>query len=293
MTELTYAPTTIEESSLPTDQAPKAPVGGRVDAVNVSRQVGARHILQELSLSIEPGELVAIAGGSGAGKTTLLEILAGLQPPSAGKVRHDGFVLGARFGAESRIGYVPQDDIIHLEMPLRRTLRYAARLRLPAGTPAAEADRVVEETMRDLDLADRAEVPVRALSGGQRKRASIAVELLTRPHLFFLDEPTSGLDPSTAADVMRLLRRLSERGVTVVLTTHEPEATSPSPEARPRLGGTSGWKISPRCTTGWLARTPLRSGRSDSRTASGNRKLNLVRVCRPSRLPVQTSSAPA
>jgi ABC-type multidrug transport system ATPase subunit/ABC-type multidrug transport system permease subunit len=223
MTELTYAPTTIEESSLPTDQAPKAPVGGRVDAVNVSRQVGARHILQELSLSIEPGELVAIAGGSGAGKTTLLEILAGLQPPSAGKVRHDGFVLGARFGAESRIGYVPQDDIIHLEMPLRRTLRYAARLRLPVGTPAAEADRVVEETMRDLDLADRAEVPVRALSGGQRKRASIAVELLTRPHLFFLDEPTSGLDPSTAADVMRLLRRLSERGVTVVLTTHEPE----------------------------------------------------------------------
>jgi ABC-type multidrug transport system permease subunit len=117
---------------------------------------------------------------------------------------------------------VPQDDIIHLEMPLRRTLRYAARLRLPAGTSAAEADRVVEETMRDLDLADRAEVPVRALSGGQRKRASIAVELLTRPHVFFLDEPTSGLDPSTATDVLRLLRRLSQRGVTVILTTHEP-----------------------------------------------------------------------
>jgi ABC-type multidrug transport system permease subunit len=117
---------------------------------------------------------------------------------------------------------VPQDDIIHLEMPLRRTLRYAARLRLPAGTSAAEADRIVEETMDDLDMSDRAEVPVRALSGGQRKRASIAVELLTRPRLFFLDEPTSGLDPSTAADVMRLLRRLSERGVTVVLTTHEP-----------------------------------------------------------------------
>ena len=76
--------------------------------------------------------------------------------------------------------------------------------------------------MRDLDLADRADVPVRALSGGQRKRASIAVELLTRPSLFFLDEPTSGLDPSTAADVMRLLRTLSRRGVTVVLTTHEP-----------------------------------------------------------------------
>lgn len=205
MTELTLEPTGTGGFGTP-DRV-------RVDAVDVSRRVGARQILQKMSLSIEPGVLVAIAGGSGAGKTTLLEILAGLQPPSAGQVRQD---------SESRIGYVPQDDIIHLEMPLRRTLRYAARLRLPTGTSAAEADRVVEETMGDLDLADRAEVPVRALSGGQRKRASIAVELLTRPHLFFLDEPTSGLDPSTAAEVMRLLRRLSRRGVTVVLTTHEP-----------------------------------------------------------------------
>ena len=223
MTELTSEPTTIERfSPLPSGHPRVGPGGGRIDAVDVSRHVGARQILRELSLSVKPGELVAIAGGSGAGKTTLLEILAGLQPPSAGEVRHDGVVRGARANGDSRIGYVPQDDIIHLEMPLRRTLRYAARLRLPAGTSAAEADRVVEETMRDLDLADRAEVPVRALSGGQRKRASIAVELLTRPHLFFLDEPTSGLDPSTAADVMRLLRRLSQRGVTVVLTTHEP-----------------------------------------------------------------------
>ncbi len=196
--------------------------GARVDAVDVTQRVGTKQILQKLSLLVEPGELVAIAGGSGAGKSTLLEILAGLQPPSAGEVRHDGVVCGARVSAESRIGYVPQDDIIHLEMPLRRTLRYAARLRLPAGTSTAEANRVVEETMHDLDLADRAEVPVRSLSGGQRKRASIAVELLTRPHVFFLDEPTSGLDPSTAADVMRLLRRLTQRGVTVVLTTHEP-----------------------------------------------------------------------
>ncbi|MDI9973860.1 ATP-binding cassette domain-containing protein [Rhodococcus sp. IEGM 1307] len=212
----------VQESPVMTGSTVESPTVGRVDAVDVSRHVGARQILQELSMSVEPGELVAIAGGSGAGKSTLLEILAGLQPPSAGEVRHDGVVRGARVSADSRIGYVPQDDIIHLEMPLRRTLRYAARLRLPAGTSAVEADRIVEETMQDLDLADRAEVPVRALSGGQRKRASIAVELLTRPHLFFLDEPTSGLDPSTAADVMRLLRRLSRRGVTVVLTTHEP-----------------------------------------------------------------------
>jgi len=206
----------------PADIARESQRGTRIDAISVSRYAGARQILQELSLTVKPGELVAIAGGSGAGKTTLLETLAGLQPPSAGQLWYDGIIRGARTRMDSPIGYVPQDDIIHLEMPLRRTLRYAARLRLPAGTSGAEADRVVEQTMRDLDLADRAEVPVRALSGGQRKRASIAVELLTRPRLFFLDEPTSGLDPSTAADVMRLLRTLSRRGVTVVLTTHEP-----------------------------------------------------------------------
>ena len=202
----------------------QVPDGARIDAIDVGRRVSGRQLLQNMSLSVEPGELVAIAGGSGAGKTTLLEILAGLRPPSAGELRHDGVVPRTRAGAGAgpMVGYVPQDDIIHLEMPLRRTLRYAALLRLPAGTPAVEAERIVNETMQDLDLADRADVPVRALSGGQRKRASIAVELLTRPRVFFLDEPTSGLDPSTAADVMRLLRRLSQRGVTVVLTTHEP-----------------------------------------------------------------------
>ena len=198
--------------------------GARIDAIDVGRRVGRRQLLTNMSFSVEPGELVAIAGGSGAGKTTLLEVLAGLQPPSAGEVRHDGVAPRTRASAGTTVGYVPQDDIIHLEMPLRRTLRYAALLRLPGGTPAAEAERVVDDTLQSLDLADRADVPVRALSGGQRKRASIAVELLTRPRLFFLDEPTSGLDPSTAAEVMRLLRRLSRRGVTVVLTTHEPAA---------------------------------------------------------------------
>ena len=223
MNESTCNPAVIERlGNQRPDHGAETPSGARVDAIDVSRRVGARQILQTLSLSVEPGELVAIAGGSGAGKTTLLEILAGLQPPSAGELRHDGLARRARVSAGSAIGYVPQDDILHLEMPLRRTLRYAALLRLPAGTPAVEAERIVEETLHDLDLADRADVPVRALSGGQRKRASIGVELLTRPRLFFLDEPTSGLDPSTAADVMRLLRRLSRRGITIVLTTHEP-----------------------------------------------------------------------
>lgn len=199
----------------------RARIGTRLDAVDVTCHAGSRQLLAALSLTVEPGELVAIAGGSGAGKTTLMEVLAGQRKPSGGTVRYDGVPHGADADGVG-IGYVPQDDIIHLEMPLRRTLRYAARLRLPAGTSPEEADRVVEQTMADLDLTERAEVPVRLLSGGQRKRASIAVELLTRPRLFFLDEPTSGLDPSTSIEVMRLLRRLSERGVTVVVTTHDP-----------------------------------------------------------------------
>ena len=254
-----------------------------------------------MSLSVEPGELVAIAGGSGAGKSTLLEILAGLQSPSVGEVRHDGVGRGAGVSADSRIGYVPQDDIIHLEMPLRRTLRYAARLRLPAGTSVAEADRVVEETMHDLDLADHAEVPVRALSGGQPKRASIAVELLTRPRLFFfLDEPTSGLDPSTAADVMRLLRRLSQHGVTVVLTTHEPAGidrcdrvvflardghlafTGSPTEARRYFGVDDLAEVYDRLAG---EHTPQILGRSDSRTAVRGRRPRPAWLF----LPVQTA----
>jgi ABC-type multidrug transport system ATPase subunit len=187
-------------------------VGARIDVIDVGQHARERQILDEVSLSIEPGELIALAGGSGAGKTTLLEILAGLRAPSRGQVTYDGVRIDARATRHSGIGYVPQDDIIHGEMPLRRTLQYAARLRLPAGTSSTQADRVVDDILRELDLADRRDVAVRMLSGGQRKRASIAVELLTRPGTFFLDEPTSGLDPSTSAEVVRLLRRLTRRG---------------------------------------------------------------------------------
>jgi ABC-type multidrug transport system ATPase subunit len=170
-------------------------------------------------LSIAPGELVAVVGGSGAGKTTLLETMAGLRRPTSGSVSYDG-----RSGTPGpgEIGFVPQDDIIHRGLPLRRTLRYAARLRLPADRTPDEVDRIVDDTLKDLELFDRREVTVGDLSGGQRKRASIAVELLTHPRVFFLDEPTSGLDPATSADVLTVLRRLADRGVTVVLTTHDP-----------------------------------------------------------------------
>jgi ABC transport system ATP-binding/permease protein len=196
--------------------------GVRVQADAVSQHRRGRQTLHTVDLSVEPGEVLAIVGASGAGKTTLLETLAGLRPPSSGSVRFDGRDAYDSGADAVRVGYAPQEDIIHHDLPLRRTLRYAARLRLPAGTPSAVADRIVEETMAELDLSERADVRVGALSGGQRKRASIAVEMLTRPGLFFLDEPTSGLDPATSGEVLRLLHRLAEHGTTIVLTTHAP-----------------------------------------------------------------------
>jgi len=204
MTEITLNPADTATALSPAarEEVTEA-AGGRIDAIRVGEHAGGRQILHDVSFSIQPGELVALVGGSGAGKTTLLETLAGLRVPSAGQVMHDGVRIDAGAASGPSVGYVPQDDIIHVEMPLRRTLQYAARLRLPAGTSSEQADWVVDQTMSDLDLADRRDVAVRRLSGGQRKRASIAVELLTQPRTFFLDEPTSGLDPSTSAEVVR------------------------------------------------------------------------------------------
>ena len=118
------------------------------------------------------------------------------------------------------IGYVPQDDIIHADLPLRHTLRYAARLRLPSSTTAAEVDDAVRAAIDTVGLTEHADVRVGSLSGGQRKRASVAVELLTEPRVFFLDEPTSGLDPATSAELIGHLRELADRSATVVFTTH-------------------------------------------------------------------------
>ncbi|MEO3764627.1 ABC transporter ATP-binding protein [Streptomyces sp. B5E4] len=196
-----------------------SPAGGlRLRAQRVSRDVrGAGRVLSGVSLDVAPGTLTVIAGSSGAGKTVLLQTLAGLSAPSEGEVWHDGASPGPP-GPE--FGYVPQEDIIHRELPLHRTLVYAAGLRMPPKTPAPAVAATVDRVLAALGLTSRSETPVRALSGGERKRASIAVELLTRPRVLFLDEPTSGLDPATGAELMHTLRGLADDGTTVVLTTH-------------------------------------------------------------------------
>ena len=200
-----------------------------VDVNELSRRVRVRSrgevtVLDAVSFAVAAGELVAIVGPSGAGKTMLLEAIAGIAPASAGSVRFDGIDLHANLRKfRGVVGYVPQDDIIHADLPLQHTLRYAARLRLPSSTTAAEVDDAVHAAINAVGLTEHADVRVGSLSGGQRKRASIAVELLTEPRVFFLDEPTSGLDPATSAELIVHLRELADRSATVVFTTHSVE----------------------------------------------------------------------
>ncbi|MGL5080703.1 MAG: ATP-binding cassette domain-containing protein [Microcoleaceae cyanobacterium] len=178
----------------------------------------AKVLLNDLSFAIEPGQFVALVGGSGAGKSTLMRTLLGINPTTKGKVYINGESLNKNFNLyRSQIGYVPQDDIIHTHLTVAEVLTYAAKLRLPADVEITE---IVQKTLFEIEMLDRQEVLVKDLSGGQRKRVSIGMELLTDPKLFFLDEPTSGLDPGLDKKMMKLLRKLADQGRTVILVTH-------------------------------------------------------------------------
>jgi ABC-type multidrug transport system ATPase subunit/pSer/pThr/pTyr-binding forkhead associated (FHA) protein len=178
-------------------------------------------LLQDLSLTINPQEFVALVGMSGAGKSTLLNALSGYRPATAGQVLVNDLDLYRHYDLfRNEIGYVPQRDIVHLELTPEHALDYAAQLRMPPDTTPAERRARVQEVLADLGLLERKDVPIARLSGGQLKRVSIGVELLTKPRLFFLDEPSSGLDPGTEYEMMRLLRRLADQGRTVLLVTH-------------------------------------------------------------------------
>lgn len=194
----------------------------RLDAHNLTRIVGRSGqktvILNQVSLAIEPGQLVAIVGGSGAGKSTLMKTLLGIEPTNTGMVFLNGTPLRKNFNRYRHdIGYVPQDDIIHLNLTVKEVLSYTCRLRLP---PDIDVYATVNAVLEQVQLSHVQKTQISALSGGQRKRVSIAVELLAGPKLFFLDEPTSGLDPGLDKTMMELLRALANQGKTVVLVTH-------------------------------------------------------------------------
>ncbi|WGV29055.1 ATP-binding cassette domain-containing protein [Halotia branconii] len=194
----------------------------RLDAIGLhksTRPVFGTTLLNDISLSFLPKEFVVIAGVSGGGKSTLMDALNG-QRRAKGKVLVDGCDLYKNFNAfKNKIGYVPQDDIVHLELTVGEALNYAAHLRLPSVSSSYRQQRITE-VLEQLQLTGRKNVSIERLSGGQRKRLSIAVELISNPSLFFLDEATSGLDPGTELQIMHLLRSLANAGSTVILITH-------------------------------------------------------------------------
>ncbi len=202
----------------------------RIDAVDITKVVknrsggGKIKLLDDVDLAIQPNEFVGLLGPSGAGKSTLMDALNGMRPASSGKVLINDLDLYQHLDSlKQSIGYVPQEDIIHRELTVYRTLYYVAKLRLSRDVTSDEIDQIINEVMDVTGLSERRDVPVAQLSGGQRKRVSIAVELITKPSVIFLDEPTSGLDPATEEKIMRLFRQIAESGRTIILTTHAME----------------------------------------------------------------------
>ncbi len=193
----------------------------RLDGRGLRVVAGGRTILDDVSISLPPGSFTALIGPSGAGKSTLLKALSGARPADTGTVLLNGTSLYASFEAlKATLAYVPQEDIVHGELSVAQSLDYTARLRLPPDTTSAERRKRIADVLATLELTERRDAPIHRLSGGQRKRVSIATELLTEPALLFLDEPTSGLDPGLEEALMLLLRELSYKGKTVVLVTH-------------------------------------------------------------------------
>jgi len=194
---------------------------GGLEVNSVQFKIDGKQLLDNISLTARPGTLTAIIGGSGAGKTTLSRLIAGYTRPTGGTVTFEGHDIHAEYATmRSRIGMVPQDDVVHRQLTVNQALGYAAELRLPPDTSKEERAQVVAQVLEELDLTKHADTRVDKLSGGQRKRASVALELLTQPSLLLLDEPTSGLDPALDRQVMLMLRQLADAGRVVLVVTH-------------------------------------------------------------------------
>ena len=182
---------------------------------------GNKTLLDNISIDARPGTLTAVIGPSGAGKSTFAKQVAGYTHPTSGTVTFEGHDIHAEYASlRSRIGMVPQDDVVHGQLTVKQALMYAAELRLPPDTTKEDREQVVMQVLEELEMTKHLETRVDKLSGGQRKRASVALELLTGPSLLILDEPTSGLDPALDRQVMSMLRSLADAGRVVLVVTH-------------------------------------------------------------------------
>ena len=199
-----------------------AATGGlEVHGVGLHLQRGALTLLDRVSFTARPGTLTAVIGPSGSGKSTLLKVLVGVSEPTGGAVTFDGRDLHAEYAAlRSRIGMVPQDDAVHRGLTVAQSLDIAARLRMPPHATAADRRQVIARVLAELGMTPHADTRVDTLSGGQRKRVSVAMELLTEPSLLVLDEPTTGLDPALDRQVMTMLRQLTDAGRVIIVVTH-------------------------------------------------------------------------
>jgi len=193
----------------------------RIDALNLIKIINGKILLNAISLAIPPRKFIALVGGSGTGKSTLMDALNGLRPAHDGKVFYNGQnYYEALASFSTQLGYVPQKDIVHEDITVEHALFYAAKMRLPEDFIKNQIERRITEVLDDVGMKHKRELMVSQLSGGQKKRVSIALELLAKPSIFFLDEPTSGLDPGLDYKMMFLLRKLADKGHTIVLVTH-------------------------------------------------------------------------
>ena len=200
-------------------------MGLRLDAVDIVKEVhtkkGYQYISNHVNVTIKPSEFVAFVGGSGAGKTTFMKCISGIDRPTSGRVLLNGQDLYENYETlKESIGYVPQEDIVYSNLRLYDMLKYTAQLRMLDSITEEERKKRIDEVLAIVQLTDYKYSYIKQLSGGQRKRASIAVELIADPSLFFLDEPTSGLDPGTEKSMMKTLKDMSDLGKTIILVTH-------------------------------------------------------------------------
>ena len=186
-------------------------------------QKKGKKALHKMDISVPSRSLLAIMGPSGCGKSTLLKSLNGESPPTKGKVLIFNQDLISNYEyLKTQIGYVPQDDIVHKQLTVEQSLYFAAKLRI-ANINNDDINIKIDQILSELNISHIKKNLISDISGGQRKRVSIAIELLTDPMLLFLDEPTSPLDPQTIEDFLNILKKLSENGTTVIMVTHKPE----------------------------------------------------------------------
>ncbi len=205
----------------------------RLDVENIQKRVKGldRPLLTDVTFSVFPSEIVGILGDSGAGKTTLLQVIAAVEYATEGRVLLNGVSIADHFDRfRGLIGYVPQDDIVHPDLTPYQALFYSARLRLPSDTTNAEIERRIDQVLADLDLTAQRNVRIgdvqeKTLSGGQRKRVNLGMELVTDPLILFADEPTSGLSYNDSEEVVAALRKVADKGRPVIVSIHQPSGS--------------------------------------------------------------------